>query len=93
MTIYDYLGRIFAFFGVAPSAAAPSAKAFLDSVGYTAMSLGSLFLLLAIQQGDTTPSKFLAFLGASWWPFLFAQVVAPALRAHAASNLYAPVPK
>jgi hypothetical protein len=70
-----------------------AAEAFGKSFLYTATSTGSLFLLLALTDGGTTVALSLAWMHSHWWPFLVAQVVAPALRAHAAANLYTPVPK
>lgn len=67
-------------------------KAFLHSFAYTLSSTGSLFLLLAVTDGGSTPAAALAWAHSHWWPFLVAQVIAPVLRAHAAANLYTAPP-
>lgn len=67
--------------------------AFLKSSAYTLTSVGGLFLLLAVTDGGNSPAAAFAWMQAHYWSFIVAQVIAPVLRAHAAANLYSPVPE
>ena len=75
-----------------PSQLNATVGAFLRSFLYTLTSTGSLFLLLAVTNGGTSPLAAWHWMEANYWPFLVAQFISPTLRAHAAANLYAPIP-
>lgn len=65
----------------------PSIKAALHSTAITFAALASGFLIQAITDGATSsPTSLIAYAKIHWFGYAIAQVVAPAIRAYAATK-------